>query len=290
VSIPPSLALHPGVERRRVAAAAGELSAFVAEPPATAQRRPPALLVPGYTGSKEDFLPVLAPLAAAGHLVVAIDLRGQWESGGPEDPAAYTLDALAKDVAAVVAALGEPVHLVGHSFGGLVTRRAVVDGLRPLSLGLVGSGPAALGGPRAALVGLMRPLLEQGGVAALVQAAEAAEDGDPRKAELSEDVRQFLRDRLAASPAAALLTMGEELTTAADEVDLLRETGIPVLVAHGEADDAWTPTEQRSMADRLDARYVSIGGAVHSPACETPDAMVDVLLEFWQSVGPTRRP
>lgn len=284
MSIPPSLTLGPGVVRRRIAAAAGDLAALVATPPEGAAQRPPAVLVPGYTGSKEDFLPVLAPLAAAGHHVIAIDLRGQWESGGPEDPAAYTLDALAKDVAGVVAGLGEPVHLVGHSFGGLVCRRAVTAGLRPMSLALVGSGPAALGGQRAALVQLMRPLLEQGGVAALADASEAAEAGDPRKTGISEEVRQFLRDRLRASPAAALLAMGEELTTAADEVDLLRETGVPALVAHGAADDAWTPEEQRLMAERLGAQHVSIAGAVHSPACETPEAMVDVLLGFWRSV------
>ena len=34
------------------------------------------LLVPGYTGSKEDFIALLGPLAAAGRRVVAVDLRG----------------------------------------------------------------------------------------------------------------------------------------------------------------------------------------------------------------------
>jgi pimeloyl-ACP methyl ester carboxylesterase len=286
VSIPPSLALAPGVRAARVPAAAGDLAALVAEPPPGAGRRAPAVLVPGYTGSKEDFLPVLAPLAAAGHPVVAVDLRGQWESVGPDDPAAYTLDALAKDVAAVVARWGEPAHLVGHSFGGLVTRRAVTDGLRPLTLALVGSGPAALGGQRAELVQLMRPLLEQGGVAALADAAAAADAGDPLKADISDDVRQFLHDRLLASPAAALLTMGTELITAGDDTDLLRETGVPVLVAHGETDDAWSPQQQREMAERLGASYLSIPGSVHSPACEAPEAMTAALLEFWRSVRP----
>jgi pimeloyl-ACP methyl ester carboxylesterase len=284
VSIPPSLTLAPGVRATRVPAAAGDLAAFVAEPPAGTDRRAPAVLVPGYTGSKEDFLPVLAPLARAGHPVVAIDLRGQWESAGPEDPDAYTLDALAKDVAAVAAWWGEPAHLVGHSFGGLVSRRAVTNGLRPSTLALVGSGPAALGGQRAELVVLMRALLEQGGVPALAEAAAAADADDPAKADLGDDVRAFLRDRLLASPAAALLGMGVELITAIDETDLLRETGVAVLVAHGETDDAWPPHVQREMAGRLGASYLSIPGAVHSPACEAPEAMTAALLDFWRSV------
>src|SRR3954470_20839418 len=49
------------------------------------------LMVAGYTGSKEDFAPLLAPLADAGYRVVAIDQRGQYESPGPDDPAAYSV-------------------------------------------------------------------------------------------------------------------------------------------------------------------------------------------------------
>src|SRR4029079_15497760 len=106
------------------------------------------LLVPGYTGSKEDFLPILGPLARAGHPTVAIALPGQHESGGPEDAAAYTISALAKDVADVLARLGGPAHLVGHSFGGLVCRRVVLDGARPLTLTLLGSRAGGLRRPR----------------------------------------------------------------------------------------------------------------------------------------------
>src|SRR4030095_4604727 len=63
------------------------------------------LLVAGYTGSKEDFAPLLAPLAEAGHRVVAIDQRGQYESPGPDDPAAYSVAELAADVVAVARVL-----------------------------------------------------------------------------------------------------------------------------------------------------------------------------------------
>src|SRR5947209_19202740 len=59
------------------------------------------LLVAGYTGSKEDFAPLLAPMAAVGLSAVAIDQRGQFESPGPDDPAQYSIDALADDVLAV---------------------------------------------------------------------------------------------------------------------------------------------------------------------------------------------
>src|SRR4051812_3247129 len=88
------------------------------------------LLVAGYTGSKEDFAPLLRPLCGAGYRAVALDQRGQYESPGPDDPAAYTVADLAADVVTVGRVLRSetpgPVHLVGHSFGGLVSRAGVL--------------------------------------------------------------------------------------------------------------------------------------------------------------------
>src|SRR3954465_7160779 len=63
------------------------------------------LMVAGYTGSKEDFAPLLAPLAEAGYRVVAIDQRGQYESPGPDDPAAYSVTELGADVLEVARVL-----------------------------------------------------------------------------------------------------------------------------------------------------------------------------------------
>ena len=57
-------------------------------------------MVAGYTGSKEDFAPLLAPLSASGYRVVAIDQRGQYESPGPDDPSRYSVAELAEDVVA----------------------------------------------------------------------------------------------------------------------------------------------------------------------------------------------
>jgi pimeloyl-ACP methyl ester carboxylesterase len=131
------------------------------------------------------------------------------------------------------------------------------------------------------LVELMRPVLDEGGVAAVADAAEALERDDPRMAEVSAEVREFLARRRRASPAAALRAMGEQLLAAPDETEALRDTGVPVLVVYGVDDDAWSPDEQRVMADRLDARHVSIDGAAHSPACEAPDALVAALRSFW---------
>lgn len=278
MSTPKHMRLDPEVAPAQVETASGSLAALIASPSSGTPSAPGVLLVPGYTGSKEDFLHLLPLLARAGRRAVAIDLRGQRESGGPEDESAYSIAALAADLAGLLSA-DDPVHLVGHSFGGLVCRGAVLGGAPARSLTLLCSGPGALGGNRAAMTEMMRPLLADGGVPAVWEASAAMVDPS-----VPTDVQDFLKRRFLASPAAALLGMGTELTTAIDRTDELAKSGTPVLVAYGENDDAWTPEQQREMAKRLGAHDVVFRGAGHSPAVDVPEAVADALLRFFATV------
>lgn len=47
------------------------------------------LLVPGFMGSKEDFLPVLSGLSRGGYRVLAMDGRGQHETGTASSAPSY---------------------------------------------------------------------------------------------------------------------------------------------------------------------------------------------------------
>lgn len=280
MSVPKHLRPDPAVSLGRHSVPSGELAALIATPDASTNPRPGVLMVPGYTGSKEDFWHLLPLLAHAGRPASAIDLRGQCDSGGPEDIAAYTIDALAADVASLLEDADEPLHLVGHSFGGLICRAAVLAGAPVRSLTLLGSGPGALGGQRAALVEVMRPMLLDGGVPQVWQATAALNTSAAQPPE----VAAFLERRFLASPVAALLGMGEALVTADDRVAELAGRDIPILVACGESDDAWLPSEQADMSRRLGAPYVTFAGAGHSPNVDAPDAVADALEGFWSSV------
>ena len=67
----------------------------------------------------------LAALAAAGFRAVAVDLRGYNLSDKPAGVAAYDAGVVAADVAALIAALGEPdAAVVGHDWGGMIAWRA----------------------------------------------------------------------------------------------------------------------------------------------------------------------
>ena len=76
---------------------------------------------------------------------------------------------------------GEPLHLLGHSFGGLVTRAAVLaePGLFT-SFTLLGSGPSRLTGRRADLLDHLGPLLDAGGVELVHETLEQVAMTDPK--------------------------------------------------------------------------------------------------------------
>jgi pimeloyl-ACP methyl ester carboxylesterase len=276
--------LPPGVRRTSVETSRGAFAALEALPGSGVPERGPALLVPGYTGSKEDFLAVLQTLARAGRRVVAVDMRGQYQTPGPDDPSAYTRAELAADIAALAEALGpDPVHLVGHSFGGLVTREALLSGrLKPASYTLMSSGPAGITGRSAERARALADAIPQLGLPqiwTLSMGPEAVGRGLP------EEIVGFLKARTLGNSETALIAMAEELVSCPDQVDELAkhadDTGLRVLVLYGEDDDAWDPREQAAMAARLDAAKVVIPGAAHSPAVEAPETTASALTDFW---------
>ncbi|MEO7980508.1 MAG: alpha/beta hydrolase [Sporichthyaceae bacterium] len=287
MSRPPFLALPDGVRATSVPTPRGPLAALVAEARpggGSSMTRPPVLLVPGYTGSKEDFIAVLAPIAAAGHPVVALDQRGQFESVGDDEPTSYDVKMLAEDVLAVLGTLDGPAHLVGHSFGGLVARAAALAGPEAItSLTLMGSGPASIPAPADA------------GVALLVQAVPVmdletiwvAKRQLERQTELlapTPEVEEWMHRRFVSNHPASMLRMAEQLLTAVDSTDELAALGLPVLVLFGDRDDVWPPVLQAATAQRLGARVAALPGIGHSPAADAPESTVAALLAFWASV------
>lgn len=247
-----------------------------------------ALLVPGYTGSKEDFAPLIDRCAAAGFETFAIDLPGQYESPGPNDPSAYLPLELGKVVADLVAGYDTPVLLLGHSFGGLVARGAVLAGARIAGLTLLASGPAKLpDGPRRQALELGEGILRDGDIADAYQLRESVSARNPGWGDVPAALKEFLRARFVASSPAGLLGMGEGLRTEPDRVGELAAAldahRTPRLVVTGVNDDAWSVAEQRGMADGLGAEFVLVPDAGHSPNTEHPEALLDALLPRWRS-------
>lgn len=93
---------------------------------------PPLLFVHGVTADHNSWNALL-PRLEHHFTVYAMDRRGRGESG---DAPQYELKREAEDIVAVVEHLNEPVHLFGHSYGGLCCMEAVLltDKIRKLVL------------------------------------------------------------------------------------------------------------------------------------------------------------
>jgi pimeloyl-ACP methyl ester carboxylesterase len=294
VSTPTSLELPGGVRRTTIRTSRGAFAALEAVPASGVCERDAALLVPGYTGSKEDFLPILDLLADGSRQVIAIDMRGQFETPGAGEPGAggYGAAALGADIAAIIQTTGA-MHLAGHSYGGLVVREAVLTGCEAESVTLMSSGPGALNGPRAKEVRTMLATLGvtddsipdrdtlAAGIARIWQ-----EHLKPQAiaAAVPAPIVAFLGKRMLSNDPAGLVLMARGMLTAPDRTAELAALGqTPILVIYGENDNAWSPAAQEKMARRLNARRVCIPGAVHSPSVEAPATTAGALTQFWDA-------
>ena len=285
MSIPPSIELPSGVEPLQLFLPQGELAALRT----TSASHADFLLVPGFTGSKEDFLPLLPLLAEMGWSVLAVDQRGQYESPGPQEEHHYSLAKWAAELCEVAKQV-DGVHLVGHSFGGLVCREAALSHPDLFhSLTLLDSGPAALPQRHHNLLALLMSVIPEMSMQEIWKVKEQLDrnDGvDPPP----EEIHRFLEKRWIAGSPGALCAMAHILTVCPDrteELASLVSTRLSCLVAFGEEDDtSWTPDEMTDMAWRLGQPPVVIPGAGHSPAVETPDILAGLLTGFAHRAKP----
>ncbi|TFD83777.1 alpha/beta fold hydrolase [Cryobacterium fucosi] len=240
------------------------------------------LLVPGFTGSKEDFTAFLPMLAELGWDAWSYSQRGQADSAAPAGPDDYTLDLFAGDVVAVaeLVGAGRPVHLLGHSFGGVVARAAAIASPGSFAdLTMLCSGPHGWAGR----LERESEIIRSKGSAGWWNADNPHTVGRP-DAELTAD-EAFRRLRMGRTSDDNLIAGAGILADETDSTGELLETGLPVLVAHGAADLAWPTGWQQTMALLLDGQYAVIQDAAHSPQLENPAATAAVLDGFWATTG-----
>ncbi|MFD9908612.1 alpha/beta fold hydrolase [Streptomyces sp. NPDC059063] len=283
MSRPPTFTPPPGTRAHTLHTSRGDFAVHDAAPDRPAKGT--VLLLPGFTGSKEDFIVLLRPLADAGYRAVAVDGRGQYESTGPDDESAYAMDELGKDVLAQTAALDHPrdtpVHLVGHSLGGLVARTAVL--LAPAetfaSLTLMSSGPGRISPSQRTRATLLTDALAAHSPASVwefMRAMDPPEDADVNGADDG-----ALRARWLRNNPAQLIATGKQLCVEPDRVDELAAVPLPKHVISGERDDTWPVPLLDDMARRLGAHRTVITGAEHSPNADRPEATATALVTFW---------
>ncbi len=252
-----------------------ELSLLVAVP--DGERRGTVLCLHGFTGAKEDFIFLLPELAMRGFAAYALDARGVHASTS-EGP--FDLRTLARDVDAVARHVSGPVHLVAHSFGGLVAQRAVIRKPRRFaSLTLVCSGPA---GFRASADLIPITIERVSAFQNLLSEHDLEQAWDLKTAfenvEMHEAMAAFLRSRFVSGSHAAAVQNIQDALDADDAIDALIETAVPVRVIYGADDGTWAQVTQNDMAARLGTTPIVITESTHLPFLENVDEFVEAYV------------
>ncbi len=242
-----------------------------------------ALLVPGYTGSKEDYAPVLPFLGEAGWDTLAYSQRGQGGSAAPVGLGAYGMSDFVGDLIAVAEAWAGTtgrVHLVGHSFGGIVARAAVVA--RPdlfASVTLFCSGRAVH--DRMNALTILDPLPTGPGARQQVLRAYFP---DMNFDEPGVGWAEFQRVRALDTASENLVGIARILSQLRPDTPALAATGVPVHVLYGDQDEIWPPSWYAEEAADLGARESIIRGGAHSAQLQFPQQWADLARAFWAEV------
>jgi non-heme chloroperoxidase len=226
------------------------------------------LLLHGWATSSMVWQPVLDRWQGSERLL-ALDLRGAGFSDKPQT--GYTLEQHAQDVAAVLAALAQPVVLVGHSFGGMIAQRVALDQPQAVRrLVLVSPVPASgaplsndervhfrsLAGRRAGMNMVLSSMMAKGpsgGIEALLAAA--------------------------ASVSAGAYLEGLDAFCDTDFAHRLGELSLPTHVLGGELEQPLSPAVLRAaVVDRIrGATFEAIEGVGHYAQWEAPDVFTRAL-------------
>ena len=266
---------------------------------------PTVLLVGPWPVAHSRMWKCQVPHLARRHRVITVEPRGNGRADRPTEPAAYTDDALAGDLLAVLDALAVPravlvAHCVGAWYAALLTR-AHPDRVH----GLVLINPTASN--------LTPPLPPRAGVRFDEDRGAAGDVGwwrDNRHS-LRRDYRGYLRfyfDELfpeahsskphedavgwgmETAPEVLIANTDAQRACGRAEVEAVL-TGLarPVLVVVGDDDRCIPPARGARIAELTGAEYLELAGAGHMPHIREPVAVNDAIAGFAARFAPPRR-
>ena len=111
----------------------------------TDEKKLPLLCLHGGPGVPHDYLESLEAIAATGRQVIFYDQLGCGNSTHVDDPALWTVDLFVEEVDVVRQALGlEKIHLLGQSWGGMLTMEYMLTQPKGVASITVASSPSSI--------------------------------------------------------------------------------------------------------------------------------------------------
>lgn len=270
--------LPQGARTSRFAAPSGDLAVLEAGVPGN----PRVVLVPGVTGSKEDFALMLSPLAEAGFHVLAYDMAGQYESAeaGPENLVPprdrYDHDLFVNDLLTILGSAPGPAHVLGYSFAGTVAQIALARHPELFaSLTLLSAPPQ----PGQGFRGVKRIGWISGLTTGRIGAALMIWGVEQNFVHVPPGRLAFVRHRFRLTRRSSVADIIALMKHAPDLNAVLAATPIPKLVAVGEH-DLWPLALHRDFASRIGAT-LAVYRAGHSPCETSPHQLVRDLLALY---------
>lgn len=272
-----------GGGRRVVVDDGTSLYVEVSAPAGTPEGSPVALIHGGLVHAV-TWEPLAAYLARR-RRVITYDVRGYGRSDRPADPAAYSMERSARDLAAILDAVGTgPAHVLGFSQGGMIALALAAQ--RPdlvRSLILV-STTARTTPEQAALFRQRAGDLEREGAgreADVYLTRAFAPDFREQNPDLIREYAAIVRSNDARAVAATFRALADF-----DGREAAAAVQCPALILAGELDAGMPPDPHARMLARLlpDARLVVVPGAGHTLHIEAPQVFRERVIGFIDQV------
>ena len=244
----------------------------------------PVLLVTGWGADSMAWLMNTPPLAER-YKVVTVDNRGMGLSDRPHTP--YTVEMMADDTIGLLRHLDlGPVHLVGHSLGGMISQHVALRApelLRSLTL-MATSANVPMGADR--IVDLWANILEKIGI-------EAHADNVIRwtlsslyieqNYEMVQMLRQMMLDHWAQVPVDPVCFRRQgEAIQAHQVLDRLGAIRTPTLVLAADQDILTPPRNSEEIAKAIPgSQLVVLADCAHGLNMEVPGAFAETLLDWF---------
>lgn len=212
------------------------------------------VLVHGYAEYSGRYQHVAQRFVEAGYAVHAFDLRGHGRSEGEPRVYVRSIDEHTRDVERFVASVHEreaglPVFLLGHSMGGAISARLLLDGDRGLR-GAILSAPAVrqagiFGRPVESLFLFIAGIVPRWHFPKLDNVKVSR---DPEVVQRYDNDPLIYRGGMPLGTAAAVVRSAREVDRRAKSIEL------PILIAHGTDDGLVNPDASKRLHDRVGSK------------------------------------